>query len=112
MILEMDFGDLSNLRNISPLKEFDLDGIIISIRLFYNSVDNGIYMNIYDESDIAISNGIKLIPNVDFIEKIAYKFNKKFSIYVTATSDNNLYKDVTLENIGKEMVIWYETENV
>ncbi|MGL5750364.1 MAG: phage baseplate plug family protein [Paraclostridium sp.] len=108
----MDFGDTSNLRSVSPLKEFDLHGIIISIRLYYNSIDSSIYMNIYDVDDNVISNGIKLVPNIDFIEKISYKFKSEFQMYVMSTTKDGLHKDVTVENFGKEMVMWYVRKDV
>lgn len=103
---KMYFGDTSNLRSVSPLKEFDLDGIIISIRIYYNSIDNGLYMNVYDVNDKVISNGIKLVPNIDLVSKIIYKFKQEFSIIIVDTIED-IGLDVTVENFGKRMVMLY-----
>ncbi|MGL5191538.1 MAG: phage baseplate plug family protein [Cetobacterium sp.] len=103
---KMDFGDTSNLRSVSPLKEFDLDGIIISIRIYYNSVDNGLYMNVYDVNDEVISNGIKLVPNIDLFAKIMYKFKSEFSVIIIDTNED-IGLDVTVENFGNGMAMLY-----
>lgn len=107
ILLQLDFGDTSNIQRISPLKEFDLNGLIISIRLYYNMMDNCLYMNMYDKNDKVISNGIKLVPNLDFISKINYKFNKKIHLMVISTNKKNEFSDITIDNFGKDMVMVY-----
>lgn len=111
MLLDLDFGDISNIKRLSPLKEFDLNGLIISIRLFYNLVDDCLYMNMYDSSDNVIANGIKLVPNVNFIAKLNYKFDRNFMLFIASTNEKNNYSDVTVDNFGKDMVMMY-AENV
>lgn len=107
ILLQLDFGDTSNIQRISPLKEFDLNGLIISMRLYYNMIDNCLYMNMYDKNDKVISNGIKLVPNVNFISKINYKFDRDFELVIKSTNNKNEFSDVTIENFGKDMVMIY-----
>lgn len=111
MILQLDFGDISNIKRVSPLKEFDLNGLIISIRLFYNLVDDCLYMNMYNANDEVIANGIKLVPNVNFISKLNYKFDRDFMLLISTTNEKNRFSDVTIDNFGKDMVMIY-AENV
>lgn len=106
-MLILDFGDISNIRSISPLKEFDLNGLIISIRLFYNTEDDKIYMNVYDINDNVIANGIKLIPNVNLVAKHNYKFKSDFNLIIMSADEDKFYDEVTMDNFGKSMVMIY-----
>jgi len=105
----LDFGDLSNIKYISPYKEFDLTDITLYIRLFYNLVDEHLYMDIYDETETVLAYGIKLIPNVGLLKNIQYKLgvDTDIDIVVFSTTEANKYSEVTADNIGEEMNIYY-----
>ena len=107
---KLDFGDTSSLQWVSPLKEFDLDGFIINIRLYYNVINNGIYMNIYDQYENILLYGVKLVPNVNLLLGIEYKFDKKKALIVFSSIKGKEKEDVTVENFGKEMFMYYATE--
>lgn len=111
-VIKLDFGDLSNLKWVSPLTEFDLDGFVINIRLYYNKINNSLYINIYDVYDNIIAYGVKLVPNINLLQQVSYKFKKRHILMVLSAVQDHEYDDVTLENFGRGMVMCYATENV
>ena len=111
-IIKLDFGDLSNLQWVSPLTEFDLDGFVINIRLCYNKINNSLYMNVYDAYDNVIVYGVKLVPNMNLLQQVSYKFKKNHILMILSATQGHEYDDVTLENFGKGMMMYYVTENV
>lgn len=111
-MIKLNFGDLSNLKWVSPLLEFDLDGFVINIRLYYNKINDSLYINVYDAYDNIIVYGVKLVPNVNLLQQVAYKFEKRHILMILSAVQDHEFDDVTLDNFGKGMMMYYVAENV
>lgn len=109
-IYRLDFGDTSTLQWVSPLKEFDLDGFVINIRLFHNSINDSIYMNIYDQYENILVYGVKLVPNINLLQSISHIFSTNKMLIILSSIHGKEYDDVTIDNFGKEMFMYYATE--
>jgi len=103
----LDFGDTSNLKYVSSLKEFNFDGLILIIKLFYSVVDESIYIDILDENGDDLSIGHKLVANFGILTRIKYKLSKDIDLIVMSIDTQNKYDKITPENFGKEMKMFY-----
>ena len=102
-------GDTSKLEYVSIFREFDLGGTILSLDIKYNSVNKGLYMDVYDLDGIILAYNIKLVPNVYFLSNLTGQLGRDLKLIILSANIENDYSDVTLENIGKEMILYYVT---
>ncbi|MGL5049281.1 MAG: phage baseplate plug family protein [Fusobacteriaceae bacterium] len=107
MILKLDVGDVSKLPIQNIFKEYQLGENRLALEFKYNQFDKSIYIDIYNEKEVALSTSNRLVYGINLLAKISYLFKAPCSLGVLTTSEDVALQDVTLENFGKEMILIY-----